>query len=480
MTQDGIKLLVIWIGITFTSSVSGAEENRQRLLETQLLPAVGFTEHPTPRWSVTQRMHRYRVPGLSVALISNGVIEWTAAYGNSTVTDGRPIQTSTLFQSASISKWVTAVGVLKLAEEKNLSLDKSVNQYLKNWVLRNADNRVNDSVTLRHLLAHQSGISVRSFDGYEKGESMPSALQILDGLSPANSAPIRVTHEAGEQFQYSGGAYQVIQQLIEDSNGETFATYMQKAVFQPAKMNHSSYAFTPEEDQQRHTACGHDFNGESVLNCGRIYPELAAAWLWSTPTDLAHLGLAMIDAAHGRKGALLSAERMREMLTPNNHRMGLGAGAHGEGQNLHFDHSGWTHGFRSYFVVYPYLGKGIVVMANANGGHELINEVVRSAALTYQWPDFKVPEKTLAKLSDAQLEAMAGEYLVGSYGFSLQVSRAENYLQIDTPRGSRYSFYPISERQFIALEDGSLLSFSTDDSSSGMALNVWHMNARKK
>ena len=167
----------------------------------------------------------------------------------------------------------------------------------------------------------------------------------------------------------------------------------------------------------------------------------------------------------------------REHLTPAIGNMGLGAGIHGEGQALHFDHSGWTHGFRSYLVVYPYLGKGIVVMTNANGGHELINEVVRAAAATYQWPDFAPKEIPLARLNTEQLDQFAGTYRVEPQGFNLQISRVAHHLQVNTPRGSHYNYFPVSTNRFIAIEDGSALHFSSDHEAGTQTLTIWQMNA---
>ena len=138
--------------------------------------------------------------------------------------------------------------------------------------MRNADGSVNTDVTLKQLLSHQGGVSVQSFAGYAVGTTLPSAHQILEGSAPANSAPIRVIHEPGIEYRYSGGGYQVTQQLIEEISGQSFARYMQENVLHTANMVHSSYQFSPQPQDGLPVACGHEFNGAPVPNCGRVYP----------------------------------------------------------------------------------------------------------------------------------------------------------------------------------------------------------------
>ncbi|QGX40039.1 serine hydrolase domain-containing protein [Permianibacter aggregans] len=477
------RMIPLALFLSCVVSTTALAENKpdktqhQKKLENHLLPAIIFADQPIHPWSIQQRMSRYRVPGVSIALINDGTVEWVNSYGSPSAKGDQALTPSARFQAASISKWVTAIGALKLVEQKSLKLEQSVNTYLKNWTLRNADGSANSDVTLKQLLSHQGGVSVRSFAGYAVDSTLPSARQILEGRAPANSAPIRVIHEPGIEYRYSGGGYQVTQQLIEEISGQSFARYMQENVLHAANMRHSSYQLSLQPQDGLPVACGHEFNGAPVPDCGRIYPELAAAWLWSTPSDLANLAIALIDSVKRKPNALLSSEMARAHLTPAIGNMGLGAGVHGEGQALHFDHSGWTHGFRSYLVVYPYLGKGIVVMANANGGHELISEVVRAAAATYQWPDFAPKERPLARLNTEQLDQFAGTYRVQPHGFNLQISRVADHLQVNTPRGSHYNYFPVSTNRFVAIEDGSELHFSSDREAGTQTLTIWQMNA---
>jgi CubicO group peptidase (beta-lactamase class C family) len=284
----------------------------------------------------------------------------------------------------------------------------------------------------------------------------------------------------GSRYRYSGGGYEVVQQLVADAARQPFAQVMQEKVLDPVRMTSSTFMLPLSDDRKAIAACGHTYSGEPVEDCWNRYPEAAAAWLWTTPSDLARLGIALSDAANEAPNPILNQRIVTQMLTKDADEMGLGPGVHGEGNTLHFDHAGWNHGFRSYMVVYPYLGKGVVVMANGDGGDLLINEIVRSVARTYRWPDYASQQRATTAVDPTALNAHAGEYEVRNYGFVLSVRRESDHLIVSTPRGSWYTFYPAGDNDFIAIEDGSELTFTKAAESGQPILRVWGMTALRR
>ena len=187
------------------------------------------------------QMDRRRIPGLSIAIIHDGRIVVSRAYGVADLTTRAPATPATLFQAGSISKPVAALGVLRLVEMGKLSLDEDVNAKLTTW--RVPENRFTQSekVTLRRLLSHSAGVTVHGFPGYDVADPIPDLVQVLNGAKPANTAPIRVDTIPGAIRRYSGGGFTVMQQLMIDVTGTPFPRYMQETVLNPIGMTSSTF-----------------------------------------------------------------------------------------------------------------------------------------------------------------------------------------------------------------------------------------------
>jgi CubicO group peptidase (beta-lactamase class C family) len=195
---------------------------------------------PSSLLFVPGRMVHYHVPGLSLACIHNGTVEWTQAFGAARA-GGGPVTAETLFQAGSISKSVTSLAVLRLVEQGKLNLDTDVSQYLRSWKLPTNRFTEQKKVTLRELLGHTAGATVHGFEGYSTGKKVPTLVQVLNGESPANSAPVTIDFVPGTNFRYSGGGYTIIQQILIDATGEPFPDLMQELVLQPLRMVHSTF-----------------------------------------------------------------------------------------------------------------------------------------------------------------------------------------------------------------------------------------------
>lgn len=221
-------------------------------------------------------MSAYRVPGVSIAIIHNGSIEWAQGFGAAQV-GGGPVTTETLFQAGSISKPVAAMAALHLVEKGTLALDSDVNQALTSWKIPASAAAPGAVVTLRELLSHTAGLTVHGFPGYAAGTPIPTLVQVLDGEKPANTAPVRLEAAPGSRWKYSGGGYTVMQQLLLDVSHQPFPKLMHDTVLAPIGMTRSTYEQPLPTELRSGAATPYKANGAPVEGGFHIYPEMAAA-----------------------------------------------------------------------------------------------------------------------------------------------------------------------------------------------------------
>jgi CubicO group peptidase (beta-lactamase class C family) len=360
--------------------------------------------------SIEERMRYHRVPGVSVAVINDGRIEWARGWGEAEAGSGIRVDTATLFQAASISKPVAAVAALRMVQDGRLALDEDVNGRLRSWQVPASPSTAAEKVTLRRLLSHSAGTTVHGFPGYAAGAPVPSAVQVLEGEEPANTRPVRVDTLPGSLWRYSGGGYTIAQLLMTDVAGRPFAELMREQVLQPAGMRHSTYAQPLPAERAGRAATAHRADGTPLPGKHHTYPEQAAAGLWTTPSDLARLAIEVQRAYKGETGRILTPETARQMLSVQSGSYGLGFSLNGEGDSLRFEHGGSNQGFRAYFLAQAGTGKGVVVMTNGENGGELGMEILRAVAREYGLPGFAARERDAVRLDAAALAAYAGGY----------------------------------------------------------------------
>jgi len=405
---------IVIISLIITGCVSSLPPPPSTLPTQTLAERIDAVESHMPvkewfKWNektLVDRMEHYNVPGVSIAVINSDEIEWAKGYGTLEVGSNKSVTPDTLFQSASIGKSLTAVATMHFVEKGYLRLDENVNEKLISWKVPENWFTKQEKVTLRRLLSHSAGMTVSGFRGYAEGEKIPTLLQILDGKLPANNEPIRVDRTPGKAFRYSGGGFQVVQQLLEDVKKESFAAIMQESVLKPSGMTSSAYELLLPENRIDSAAAAHNINGQPVAGKWHNLACFGAGGgLWTTPTDLAQFGIEISKAYKGKSDKIVSQKFAEIMLTPQTGtgnfgrrvskllpgfcsqiKYGLGFILCDEGDDFIFWHGGHNlPGYRSLLVVMPEKEQGIVIMINGEKGAMLTAEIFYSFAQAYGW-----------------------------------------------------------------------------------------------
>ncbi|MDQ3648873.1 MAG: serine hydrolase [Acidobacteriota bacterium] len=430
---------------------------------------------------IREQMRKRQLPGLSLVIIQDGKIVKVKGYGVTEKGGKIPVTPSTLFQAGSISKPVAAVGVLRLVDRGRLSLDEDVNTKLTTWKVPENEHTKEKKVTLRGLLSHTAGLTVHGFPGYEVGGPVPPLVQILDGEKPTNTLAIRVDVVPGSRGRYSGGGYTVMQQLVLDVTGSAYPLYMREAVLELLGMNDSTYEQPLPSAKAKVTATGHYQDRSLVKGRWHIYPEMAAAGLWATPSDLARFAIGVQHAYAGKPGAILSRQMTLEMLTKLKNNYGLGVGLDGEGRTLRFAHGGRDEGFDAMMMAYAETGQGAVIMINANDNSRMVSRILSLIASEYSWPDYptSVPTKRPVANVDAKtLDAYAGRY---EFANNRMLTIAAGKGRLFTHEGGfeDEEFVPESVTSFLSAERDAQITY-TKNASGEVTGFVWKRGTEEK
>ena len=411
-------------------------------------------------FTLEERMARYHVPGVALAVIDDGEVSWASGYGE-VVHGGSAVHATTLFQAASISKAVAAVAVLALVEHGTIDLDADVNSQLRSWRLPDSEHTVEQPVTVRHLLSHRAGTTVPGFPGYPAGSSLPSALDVLSGENGASTPAVESFARPGTVTQYSGGGSTIVQQLVCDVTGRPFAGVVHDLVLRPLGMVDSAYDQPIAVHRARRSASGHDGEGRPTPGGHHGYAELQAAGLWTTVIDLARWLSAVQSIVGGERGGPISPETARLMVTPvDGGPFGLGPEIAGSGADLRFGHTGSNEGFRGFAEALVERPIGGVVLANAEGGTSLMGEVRLAFADEYGWGDVGAPPIELADVDPTVLSSYAGRY-VGPFDRPLRLVFDDGELFSPASYGRR-RMLPLGATTFLDEETGATLEVHLD------------------
>ncbi|MBI4421886.1 MAG: beta-lactamase family protein [Gemmatimonadetes bacterium] len=450
------------------------ETVRQYAVENALIPAVRVKGRPLPSMTLAARMRKYRVQGVSIAVINNYTIEWTKAYGVADAAGRTPADTGTLFQVGAAGQPISAALALRLAQSKKIDLDRDVNRSLKSWKIPKSDLTRNHPVTARALLAHSAGLTATTAPGYPADAPIPTLTQVLSGSRPARTPAITVQQTPGQEFRSSAGDYVVLEQLLLDVAKRPFPDLAAELVLGPLGMTRSTFQQPRGPPLKGAAAAGHDATGKPIEGW-RVYPEQAAAGLWTTALDLARFALDVQLAAAGKPAKALSADAARQLLTTEHVGWpGLGVMVEGRDQSTRFRAAGATLGFESEMVAYVHRGQGAVVLTNTTGGGALIAEILNGIAKVYGWPDYVPPEKMIARVDPRVYDRFVGMY--SADGRTVSVVRRGTRLLIG-PRGKEVTeLLPESVSDFFTTDSDALYSFVFDEHGKVQAFTLQRRN----
>ena len=339
---------------------------------------------PVPEDPLLKVMKRHHVPGVSIAVVHRGRIDWVKGYGVREYGKTDRVDSTTLFQAASISKPVSAVVALRIVEREELTLDEDVNLKLKSWKVPENQFTSNQHVTLRRLLSHSAGLSMHGVPEFAADAELPTLVQILNGEKFGSPEPVRAVLEPGTTFRYSGGGYIVLQVLLTDVTGRPFAPLAREFVLKPARMSSSTFEQPLPQEFRSRAAVGHLADGTPIRGSWHVLPEQAAGGLWTNPTDLASFMIEVWRSYRGISDTLLPQRLARIMLTRQIDDFGLGFSLPSEGV-FRFQHGGGNAGYRCHMVLSVDSPEGVVIMTNGDSGERVINDVFQAIALAYGW-----------------------------------------------------------------------------------------------
>ncbi len=302
--------------------------------------------------------------------ISFILVEGGAPVADFHLSKGEEVNAQSVFQVASLGKWVTAWGVMALVEEGQVDLDAPVSDYLTRWQLPTSEFDAS-GVTVRRLLSHTAGLTDGlGYDGFataQTRQTLEASLTQAADASPGKDGRTVLGNEPGSAFAYSGGGYTILQLLIEEVSGTPFPTYMRERVFDPLGMERTSF----DQDAAIELELAENFGPEGTTKPFGWYTALAATSLFTTSEDLATF---VASQAPDAANPVLSQETLALIRTP--HASEMGADIWGLGTMLYapndsgdfiIGHDGSNEpAINTAARLDPATGDGIVVLATGN------------------------------------------------------------------------------------------------------------------
>ncbi len=469
MRQFTLLLLTLFLVQVFAQDKSLT--NRIKEVENNLIPFVpvkGFEG-----WNILERMEYYKVPGVSIAVIKDYKIDWAKGYGFADTLQKTPVTTETMFSAGSISKFVMAVTALKMVENGQIELEKPINNYLTSWKITENDFTKKTPVTLRMLLSHSAGTSQSSYFGFTPSQPLPTIVEILSGAKISETRPVVVNSQPNEEFRYSGGGSMIAQMALMDVSKQSFSTLSQQILFDKLGMENSTFEQPIPAKFAIQSAWAYS-SASWFKGMPYVYPQQAAAGLYTTPTDLAKF-FVDVQKSYMGKGKILSQTTTKKMLAPQqnvsdgSYKEQIGIGPfliqrtdNTDPNGVYFEFTGVNAGFLAYGIGSVTNGNGVIIMLNSGDDvNGLGKEIRRAVAKVYNWTNFLPTEIQPVSLSDTALDKFVGRYRMATDEV-LYLRKEKNYLVENINEGNDIYCFPIS-KDTIVFTDYNIKGFFVRD-----------------
>jgi len=452
----------------WTCHVADGALARRQQVERNVLPRVAFIGESRPA-TIEARMVRHRAPALSVAVIRDGELDWSAAWGRLQA-DGEAADCDTLFQAGSLAKPATVLAALRMQQQGVVDLDADIGTYLSSWHLPAGAQTQANPVTLRNLFKHTAGITPGGYDGYARDQPMPTDVRTVQAEAPANARKVEVLEEPGTSLRYSGGGYTVAEIALQDRLRQPFEQIMRTWLTVPVGMKQADFTQPPPAANEDHMARGYRQDGSAVPGGWHNHPEQAAAGLWATASDMATFLIEIRKGWQGRS-TIFTRESIRELLADPIDDHAYGFRLIGQGDRVFLTHYGGTAGYRAGMTINLESGNGAVYLVDSDNGSELGLEFLAAVAEAYGWPMFRTERVERATQAVEVLESLTGRYGFGD-GPAVSVVHERDALTLVFPNGDRYAMTPIvgAPREFIHPDTGVRASFDGEGADTTLQL----------
>lgn len=371
VSRSGWLIMAVFL-LAGCSQQSRTTAGKMAAVENRLLPTGSF-----PPWAgeeLAARMKAHRVPGVSLAVMENYRLVWAKGYGVMESGTGRPVTPDTLFPAVGNSSFVTRYVTMILMERGKLAPEDQANGRLTSWQIPASAFTAKQEVTVHSLLMYDtSGLNGFENPGYPPRQPLPALLQVLEGVPPAITPPVRMVAEPGSipaRSRSSVTSYIVLQQLLEDVEGQPYSAIAARLLLEPLGLKASTFVQPLPEDRWPQAVTCHD--GETPLpEKWMAYPETAAMGFWTTPSEFARLLGEVGRSCRGLSGELVSRATVAKIFDPD---------------QLFYRLFSSARGCSSEIIFNPATGQGLVLMMNSGAGSgPLHDEILHTVFKEYRW-----------------------------------------------------------------------------------------------
>jgi CubicO group peptidase (beta-lactamase class C family) len=454
-------------------------QNKINEVENNLIPFVPVKDFKG--WNILDRMKYYKVPGVSIAVIKDYKIDWAKGYGLADTIQKIPVTNETMFSAGSISKFLMAITALKLVENGQIELDKPINNHLVSWKIAENEFTQKTPVTLRMLLCHSGGTSQSSYFGFTPNEPLPGIVEILSGAKIAGTRAVVVNSEPNKEFRYSGGGSMIAQLALMDVSKKSFANLTQELLFDKLGINNSTFEQPLPSKYKKQSSWAYSY-ASWFKGMPYVYPQQAAAGLYTTPTDLAKVFIDVQKSYLG-KGEILGQSITKEMLSAQKvvsdgtYKENIGIGPfliqrtdNKDPNGVYFEFTGVNAGFLAYGIASVTGGNGVIIMLNSGDDvNGFGKEIRRSVAKVYDWNNFLPAEIKPIKLGDNALNKLVGRYRMGTDEV-LYLRKENDYLVENINEGNNIYCFPISKDTIVFTDYNIKAGFKFNDKGEAVSL----------